>query len=136
MSNTGKMILVVDDERGIADTMAAIFRLAGYRSLAVYSADEALAALPAADPALIIADVVMPGMDGVEFAMRARTLRPATAVVLISGNAATLELVDDARRLGHHFELLAKPVPPRELLARVAAILDEPESANSATACR
>jgi len=130
------MILVVDDERGVADTMAAIFRLAGYRSLAVYSAAEALEALPAADPALIIADIMMPGMDGVEFAIRARALHPATAIVLISGNAGTVQIVDSARRRGHAFELLAKPVPPRELLARVAAILEQRESpaAGSASA--
>jgi DNA-binding response OmpR family regulator len=123
MNEGSKTILVVDDERSIADTMAAIFRLAGYRSHAVYSAAEALEALPAADPALIIADVIMPGMDGVEFAIRARALRPATAIALISGNAGTLEIVERARRRGHAFEVLAKPVPPRELLARVAAML-------------
>lgn len=134
MTENNKMILVVDDERSVADTLAAILQLAGYDSSAVYSGEEALQVLQSARPALILTDVVMPGIDGVEFAMRARALCPGATILLISGNAATLKIVETARRRGHAFQLLAKPVPPRELLAKVAALLDDAPAAASATA--
>jgi CheY-like chemotaxis protein len=117
------MILVVDDERSVADTLAAILQLAGYSSTAVYSGEEGLQFLQSVCPALILTDVVMPGMDGVEFAVQARTRCPGARILLISGNAATLKIVESARRRGYCFELLAKPVPPRELLAKVASLL-------------
>lgn len=125
------MILVVDDERSVADTLAAIFQMAGYSSTAVYSGEDALQMLQSVCPALIITDVVMPGMDGVEFAVQARRRCPAVRILLVSGNAATLKIVESARRRGHIFELLAKPVPPRELLAKVAAILAPAKSAEA-----
>ncbi len=123
MTEGNNMILVVDDEHSVADTMAAILQLAGYDSTAVYSGEEALRFLQSNRPVLILTDVVMPGMDGVEFARQARALCPTASILLISGNAATLRIVETARREGYAFELLAKPVPPRDLLARIAALL-------------
>jgi CheY-like chemotaxis protein len=106
-------IVVIDDERSVADTMAAILRYAGYSAKAVYSAEDALAEIRAQEPALIISDVIMPGMNGIEL-----------SILLISGNAGTQALVDTAGDFGHLFEVLAKPIPPRQLLAKVASVLD------------
>lgn len=133
MIEANEMILVVDDERSVADTLAAILQMQGYDSTAVYSGEEGLQVLQSVCPALILTDVVMPGMDGVEFAVQARARCPGARILLISGNAATLKIVETARRHGHAFELLAKPVPPRELLAKVASLLEGP-AAKSATA--
>jgi CheY-like chemotaxis protein len=118
-------ILVVDDERGIADTLREVFRLAGYSSIAVYNAEDALAVLKSTPPALMVTDVIMPGMNGVELAIRARALCPEAKILLISGNAVTQDLVERAHQAGHSFELLAKPIPPRQMLAKVAAILGQ-----------
>lgn len=134
MTENKKMILVVDDERSVADTLAAILQLAGYDSTAVYSAEAALQVLQSARPALILTDVVMPGIDGVEFAIQALALCPGTMILLISGNAATLKIVETAHRRGHTFELLAKPVPPRDLLARIDILLNRRPAAKSASA--
>lgn len=134
MNEANKMILVVDDERSVADTLAAILETAGYSSVAVYSGEQALQVLQSVCPALILTDVVMPGMDGVEFAVQARARCPAALILLISGNAATLKIVETARRSGHAFELLAKPVPPRELLAKVATLLGGASHSASASA--
>jgi DNA-binding NtrC family response regulator len=120
------LILVVDDERAIADSLAAIMKAAGYESLAVYSAGEAVAVLATKAPALIITDVIMPGMNGIELAVEARTLRPQTRVLLVSGNAITQTLTEAARLEGYDFEVMAKPVPPREMLAKVSDMLNEP----------
>lgn len=116
-------ILVVDDERAVADTLGAMLELAGYNSIVVYSAIDALDVLRTTEPVLIITDVVMPVMNGVDFAIEASKLRPSTKILLISGNAATQEMIETARVRGHAFSLMAKPVPPRQLLAAVDAIL-------------
>ena len=118
------MILVVDDERSLADTLVAILESIGYRSRAAYSAEEAMEVLRTEEPALIISDVVMPGANGVELALQAQRLWPKVRILLMSGNAATQNIMDTVRAEGHSFELLAKPVAPKELLTKVASILE------------
>lgn len=63
-------------------------------------------------PNLLISDVVMPGMTGVELGIGIGRDFPACQVLLFSGQAATAEMLDDASAHGHSFELLAKPVHP------------------------
>jgi len=118
------MILVVDDEHNLADTMVAILELAGYRGIAAYSAEEAMAILHREKPALIISDVVMPGANGVQLAIEARRLWPELQILLLSGNVATQQIMDTARRDGHAFELLAKPLPPEQLVLKVASLIN------------
>ena len=65
----------------------------------------------------------MPGMSGIEMAITLRSEFPSCAILLISGQAATADMLEVARRQGHTFELLAKPVHPTVLLKRVAQIL-------------
>ena len=117
--------LVGDDERSLADTLVAMLQLSGYHSKARYSAEEAMEVLQAEQPALVISDVVMPGVNGVDLAVQARQLWPTVRILLVSGNVATQEIMDSARAAGHSFELLAKPVTPKELLTKVASILKE-----------
>jgi len=118
-------ILVVDDEPELADTLTIIFQRAGYAATAVYSAEEALTFFAASPPALAVMDVVMPGMDGIALAKRIRKCYPGCQVLLFSGNAETQPLLQAARQEGHAFEVLAKPVPPPQMLAKVAMLLDQ-----------
>jgi DNA-binding NtrC family response regulator len=121
-----KFILIVDDERNLADTLAAIMQVVGWRSRAAYCAGEALEILRTEEePALMISDVVMPGANGVELAVQVRRLWPKVQILLVSGNAATQEIVNTARADGHAFELMAKPVPPKQLLMKVASLLGD-----------
>ncbi len=109
-------ILIVDDERGIADSLREILNNSGYEARSVYSAQEALEIVPGFRPNLVISDVVMPGKTGVELASELRTWSPKLPVMLLSGNAATEELLAAYRdRLGRVL-VLAKPFAPRELL--------------------
>lgn len=118
-------ILVVDDEPALANTLAIILQIEGYIATAVYSAEEALAQLPALNPSLVVTDVIMPGMDGIALAKQIRRQLPHCRILLFSGNADTQHLLDEAIRDGYSFEILAKPVPPPQLLAKVAALLAE-----------
>jgi DNA-binding response OmpR family regulator len=123
---TPKRIYVVDDERTIADTLAVILRHAGYEASVFYDAQSALQEADSRTPDLVISDVVMPGMSGVDMAVLIRERHPACKVLLFSGQADTVNVLETARSQGYDFELLAKPVHPTDLLARIATV--EPEA--------
>lgn len=115
--------MIVDDEPRIADTLAVIFQRAGYATRVAYSGEDALSCLAAYQPSLVITDVVMPGMDGIELARAVRSSCPNSKVLLFSGNADTQQMLNAAREQGHTFEVLAKPIPPVQMLAKIASLL-------------
>lgn len=114
-----RRVLVLDDESVIADTLAAILSLHGYECAATYSGDDAVERSRSFQPDLLIADVVMPGTNGIQAAIQIRAMLPGCKILLFSGQAATADLLEDARRSGHDFEILSKPVHPDDLLARI-----------------
>jgi CheY-like chemotaxis protein len=116
-----KRILVVDDEQCIADTLSAILRNVGYEATAVYDGHSALAECESAPPDLVISDVMMPGGNGIEMAIEIRRRYPECKILLFSGVAASADLLEAARLRGYDFELLAKPVHPKDLLAKLVA---------------
>jgi DNA-binding NtrC family response regulator len=120
------VIFVVDDERVIADTLCAILRLSGYDARAFYDAESALRGCGDQQPDFVISDVSMPGMNGVEMAVQIREQIPGCRVLLFSGNAGTSEVLDAAHQRGYDFELLAKPVHPKDLLARLEGPIQQP----------
>jgi DNA-binding NtrC family response regulator len=115
-----KRIFIIDDEKNIADTLAMILRRASHQVNVFYDAQSALVELAVCCPDLIITDVFMPEMNGIEMAVLARRRHPACQILLFSGNAVTSDLLKDVREQGYDFELLAKPIHPTELLARIA----------------
>jgi len=112
---------VVDDERIIADTLAAILRSSGFEARAFYDGESALFACELSCPDCMISDVVMPGLGGIDLAIQIKQRFPACKVILFSGQAVTSDLLDAARKEGHEFELLQKPVHPKDLLAKLKA---------------
>ena len=122
-------IVVIDDEKRIADTLALILRSAGYVAEVAYDGASGLAMCNECRPHLVISDVVMPGMSGIEVAIEIRRRLPSCRILLYSGQAATAQMMDDARSLGHNFDLLAKPVHPLELLEKVKSLIGNPTSA-------
>jgi CheY-like chemotaxis protein len=114
------VVLVVDDESAIADTLAEILALSGYAAMPVYDGEEALETALLMPPELLITDVMLPGMSGIELAIQMRRIFPDCRVLLFSGQAATTDLLTTAAHAGHKFTLLAKPVHPTDLLRRVS----------------
>jgi CheY-like chemotaxis protein len=112
-------VLVVDDEQVIADTLAKILDLNGYDASAVYTGTAAVESARALQPDLVISDVIMPDMNGIEAAISIRGFLPGCKILLFSGQAATADLLENARAQGHEFEILAKPVHPADLLAKL-----------------
>ena len=117
-------VFVVDDEHVIASTLAAILQINGFSARFFTSPLEALAAARLKAPDLLISDVAMPGISGIELAIRMRAQYPTCKVLLFSGQAATTDLLQDARALGHDFDLLLKPLPPAELLFEVGKMVN------------
>ena len=112
-------VLVVDDERVIADTLAIILNQHGYEASAAYTGTGAVEQARQLSPDLVISDVVMPDMNGIEAAILIREFLPSCKILLFSGQAATADLLENARAHGHEFEILAKPVHPQDLLAKL-----------------
>jgi CheY-like chemotaxis protein len=130
MSNTSQAetrnspaILVVDDEKRIADTLKLILGLKGYAAEAAYDGLSALQFCREHTPDLVISDVVMPKLNGVELAMTLRRESLKCHVVLFSGQAASADILEKAQILGYGFALLAKPVHPDKLLKKVAELV-------------
>jgi CheY-like chemotaxis protein len=112
-------VLVADDERVIADTLAIILNQSGFEATAVYNGEKAVEAARTIRPDMLISDVIMTDMNGIDAAITIRTMLPNCKILLFSGQAATADLLDRARVQGHEFEILAKPVHPQDLLARL-----------------
>jgi len=116
------IVYVVDDERVIAETLAVILNQAGFSALSFEDPELALeAASFEAPPDMLISDVVMPGMSGIELAIRLQHKYPLCKVLLFSGQAATANLLEVSRKQGYEFDVLLKPVHPSEFLAKVRA---------------
>ena len=123
-------ILVVDDERIIADTLAAILRQAGFDAAAVYTGTAAVERARRTCPDLVITDVVMSDVNGVQVASRIKRLLPSCKILLFSGRAENAEELREAAENGQvdDFHLLLKPVHPHELIRRIG---EELRAANS-----
>jgi DNA-binding NtrC family response regulator len=121
---TSTRIFVVDDEPVIASTLAAILQMNGFSARFFTNPLEALTAARAKVPDLLISDVTMPGISGIDLAIKMIAEHPKCKVLLFSGHPASLALLEDARAQGHDFRLLMKPVPPGEFLSEIGKIVD------------
>ena len=112
-------IFVVDDEQVIAQSLAVILRQCGFIVDAFTNPLEVLSTASSQVPDLLISDVMMPEMSGIDLAIQLRKRHPECKVLLFSGQAATADLLRAARQQGHDFELLLKPVHPKDLLGAI-----------------
>jgi CheY-like chemotaxis protein len=109
-------VIVVDDEPVIADSLADILEGEGCRAMAVSGGAAAVELARELRPHVVITDVSMPGMNGIETAIAIRQICPDCRIILFSGHGSTADLLEEARAQGHDFELLPKPVRPEALL--------------------
>ena len=114
-----RSVLVVDDEETLANTTVEILNMAGFCAFVAYDGQTALELAAKFHPDILLTDVVMPGMNGVELAITISKLLPQTQVLLISGQAGTIDLLEKARSEGHGFDLIAKPIHPLKLIEQL-----------------
>ncbi len=104
----GERILIVDDEKGIRATLAAILNDEGYRPLAVGSGHEALARVGEEVPDLVILDIWLPETDGIDTLAELKRQWPELPVIMISGHG-TIETAVKATKLGA-YDFIEKPL--------------------------
>lgn len=112
-------VFVVDDEWIIAETLATILNKGGFHAYPFHNSGQALVRALSSPPDILITDVMMPGMTGIELAIALRKDHPGCRILLFSGQSGALDLLCDARRRGYEFELLEKPLHPLQLLMRL-----------------
>jgi CheY-like chemotaxis protein len=113
-------VLIADDERIIANTLALILNASGYEARAVYTGEKAVEEADQLMPDVLICDVILGGISGIEVAIHITKTLPACRVILFSGQAATADLLERAESEGYQFEILAKPIHPKALLEYLA----------------
>jgi len=132
--NQTRLVLIADDEVNIADTLAVILGRAGFRTMVAYDGTSALKMCQVTPPDLLISDVMMPGLNGVELAIAVQQTIPRCKILLFSGQAATVDQLGVARAAGRSFTILAKPLHPTTLLAWASKALEEEDGCIDETA--
>jgi CheY-like chemotaxis protein len=114
-------VLLVEDDDDSREIMAEVLAVAGYTVHSVASGPEALRTLAESSVDVVVTDMGMPGMGGLEMARAARQIAPSVPVVLVTGWA---EHQDIERARGREVDaVLVKPVDPERLTEVVAASL-------------
>jgi CheY-like chemotaxis protein len=117
-------VLVVDDDRLVADTLTLIFQRNGFAAKAAYSADEALECSREFVPHLLLCDVSMPARDGLSLVEDISREQPSCRILVLTGFYSNLKSVgEQARRLSRHLGVLTKPCQPSDLLREAVALL-------------
>ena len=109
-------VIVVDDEPIIADTLVNILNGEGHQAIATSNGKSAIEWAARFLPDVVVSDVIMPGLNGVETGKLIRKQYPNCRIILFSGQAAATDLLAQARDEGYSFEVLAKPISPDALL--------------------
>jgi CheY-like chemotaxis protein len=121
---TMQRVLVVDDDRLVADTLTLIFQRNGFAAKAAYSAEEALQSSREFVPHLLLCDVTMPERDGLSLVEDMTREMPACRILVLTGFYSNLKIVRErANKLSRPLGILTKPCQPSELLREVAALL-------------
>jgi CheY-like chemotaxis protein len=117
----GLRVLIVDDEPMIANTLAQILNARGFEARAVFDGDGATEVAEGWKPDVMLTDVMLHGISGIDVAVHVAEKLPACRIILFSGQASTADLLEKADRKGRHFEVLTKPIHPEVLLRKLAS---------------
>lgn len=115
-------VLIADDERLIADTLALILNKGGFEARAVYTSEKALEIALTFQPDMLVSDVLMTDLNGVDTAIKIRSMLPDIRVFLLSGQMATAEMIAKSKAHNLGFEVLVKPVHPNDLLKKLKGV--------------
>lgn len=107
-------VLIVDDFELMRDAVELVLRRKGFLPECAKSGVEAWSHLQNGDFALVVTDLIMPGIDGVELIRKIRTFFPDTRIIAMTGHG--VELLEEARAAGAN-AALAKPFSPTEMFA-------------------
>ena len=106
----------------IADTFAMVLNQAGFDAVPLYSGPDAIALCRRKSCDVLLTDIMMNPMNGIETALAIREICPTCKVLLFSGNPDTADLLNDAQANGQMFQVLAKPLHPSEVIKCVRGL--------------
>ena len=112
-----KRVLVVDAEKGARDLFCRVLETAGYEVASAESGEQALEILEQENFSLLLFDLNLPGIDGIELCKRVRKLLPISIIFAITGYASLFHL-HDCRQAGFD-DYFIKPISIKDLLAEV-----------------
>jgi DNA-binding NtrC family response regulator len=110
----GQTVLVIDDDCVLADTLSDILRKHGFKPVALYSGEEALELAGRFRPDVVLSDIRMSRLDGIEAAKRIQLLHPDCRIILFTAHAVSTAMIELIHGLG--FELLQRPLHPERVL--------------------
>lgn len=125
MAEHNARILIVDDEKISRTILSSLVKQEGFEALVVHDGDAALKMISSEVPDILLTDVKMPGMDGMEVLKKAKSLDPDLPVVLITAHAELQEAVQAIKAGAHDY--LAKPLDNQEVIRVVHRALAERE---------
>ena len=131
MNETAKNILIVDDIDAVRKALALILEDEGYNILQASNGLEALNLLDNLDIDLIITDILMPEMDGIELVTEVNAKFPHQKIILISGggrqidNNSNFDYLGQASRLTGISHVLKKPFNPEEIIGLIDSLLND-----------
>ena len=117
-----KSVLIVDDEKNILLTLSQSLEVLQLETDTATNGEEALAKLKEKDFGLILLDIRMPGMDGMEVLRQVREIRPDIRIIMITAYG-TIELAVEAMKLGA-VDFIQKPISPEEIRELVSRVMD------------
>lgn len=116
-------ILLVDDEADFVETLSERLALRDYDVKAVSSAVEAMPLLYSYSPHLVILDIKMPAMNGIEFLNLVKKLNPSTEVIMLTAYG-NINFVEEAMKSGA-VEYIIKPIDIRELIIKIERVREK-----------
>jgi CheY-like chemotaxis protein len=121
------LVLVVDDEHAVADTLRLIMEQAGFAALSAYSGADAIRLAREFPPDILVSDILMPDLNGFELGLRIKETFPQCRLLFFSGQTATLQMAERYTDIFAakqcRFVLLPKPVDPDVLLHEIQQAL-------------
>ena len=123
MPEVRRRVFVVDDETTIATTLALILNSHGFDAKAFTDPYDALYSAEVHSPDVLLTDVSMPKLNGIDLGVQFKAIFPECKVLLFSGHANTANLRQSAADTGHHFDLIAKPIQPKDLIATIESMV-------------
>ncbi len=123
MNNRGTVVLI-EDEESIADLVQMYFEQEGFRLVHAADGEKGLDAVRDRDPRVVLLDLGLPGMDGIEVCRRIRAMSDVPVIMLTARDSEVDKIV--GLEIGAD-DYVTKPFSPRELVARVRAVLRRSE---------
>jgi CheY-like chemotaxis protein len=117
-------VLIVDDERLVADTLALVFEKGGFKTKTAYSVNEAMEDVRTFVPDLLLCDITMPGKDGLALVSEITEELPGCRIMVLTGFYSNLKAVyEEVKKLSLPVSIHTKPCQPDELLRQASALL-------------